>query len=182
MQRLTWHGMVGALEDCGVFFFSHAIASYDFLFCVCIFWYCISLSDWPFYLKPRLMILLAMLSRHIFLYLCYSSDMKSNWIHRLILVCIVPCSCSLGTIIYLILILVLQVTKCVTLVKSLFLGGGGTELLVEINLGLVFFVLVFVFLTDHSFFTFCRELFVYGSFQGFHSVLSLGLLQFAREA
>lgn len=83
MQRLTWHGMVGALEDCGGFF-SHAIASYDFLFCVCIFWYCISLSDWPFYLKPRLMILLAVLSRHIFLYLCYSSDMKSNWIHRLI--------------------------------------------------------------------------------------------------
>lgn len=80
--NLAWNG--GSLRGLWVFFFSHAIASYDFLFCVCIFWYCISLSDWPFYLKPRLMILLAMLSRHIFLYLCYSSDMKSNWIHRLI--------------------------------------------------------------------------------------------------
>lgn len=60
-----------------------------------------------------------MLSRHILFYLSASSDMKSNWIHRLVHSLHCPCSCRLGAIIYWILILVLQVTKCLTLGKSL---------------------------------------------------------------
>ena len=81
LERLTWYGAVGTLE----FLFPRHIFLWRFCFFVCIFWQGISLSDWPVYPQnPDWWFPVAMLNQHILLYHHDSSNMKCDWIYRLI--------------------------------------------------------------------------------------------------
>lgn len=124
---------------------------------------------WLTYLssKPRLAIPLAMLSRHILFYLCDSSDMKSNWIYRLIhsLHCSLFCLSGSNNI--------LDFNQVLTLRKSPFLQGSGNASLCRnkcVSFGLITLLLPSVeyYLSN-------------AAFRVPESVLSLGLLKSVRE-